>query len=638
MVIGVGEIAFVAAQSDNNGGGFNGDAFQFVLLVPVTAGTTIFFTDGGYRTDTGTFRTNETMVRWVAQSNLPAGTVVTFLAPGGVGAASSAEWTGINPSTGAALTTAAFQLATTNGDNITALINPTFGGIDALTGTAIAQITYGGATFAATFDITSGNNHTALAPGLTDGVNAVSLAVTDNVRYNEAAAGSVESGTLADVRASINNDANWTSSATPLSPHNHTTGTFTTQSVVSGTTGSETVTGTAGNDTINGLDGNDVLLGGGGEDNFNGGTGNDIIVVDSAGDVVTEAANEGIDRVETNLAAYTLTANVENLEYTGGAAFTGTGNTLANTIVGGASGDALDGGDGDDTLGGEAGDDSLVGGNGNDRLIGGAGTDTLSGGAGNDTLVVDSDAEVGLATGGDGIDTLQLNYSSNGSATIAGDIETVSNIGGGTANLFLNALANTYGGGAGSDNVSAGDGNDVLYGRGGSDALNGQEGNDRIFGDAGDDVLGGENGSDLLYGGADTDTLYGGGGNDTLYGEAGNDILEGGAGLDILNGGLGADTFRFSAGDTGATVATADRIQGYSSAQGDQIDLSALGVTSFIGTAAFGNVAGEVRTQVINGNTFVQGDVDGDGVADFMIRLDGIISLTADDLVFGGLN
>jgi hypothetical protein len=54
-----GDIAFSAFQSDNSGGGFNGDAFEFVLLVPVEAGTTIYFTDNGYLTAPATFRTNE---------------------------------------------------------------------------------------------------------------------------------------------------------------------------------------------------------------------------------------------------------------------------------------------------------------------------------------------------------------------------------------------------------------------------------------------------------------------------------------------------------------------------------------------------------------------------------------------------
>jgi hypothetical protein len=140
-VLNPGDIAFSAFQSDNTGGGFNGDAFEFVLLVPVTTGTTLYFTDSGYRTDSNTFRTNEGLVRWVAQTDLPAGTIVTFANPSGAGIASTAEWTGISTTTGATLATATIGLAT-GGDNITALINPSFGGTDALTGAAIAAITF----------------------------------------------------------------------------------------------------------------------------------------------------------------------------------------------------------------------------------------------------------------------------------------------------------------------------------------------------------------------------------------------------------------------------------------------------------------------------------------------------------------
>ncbi|CDZ43367.1 Hypothetical protein, partial CDS, partial [Neorhizobium galegae bv. officinalis] len=54
-----------------------------------------------------------------------------------------------------------------------------------------------------------------------------------------------------------------------------------------------------------------------------------------ATDVVTELANEGSDTVQTGLAALTLAVNVENLVYTGSGNFAGTGNALANTIIGG---------------------------------------------------------------------------------------------------------------------------------------------------------------------------------------------------------------------------------------------------------------------------------------------------------------
>jgi uncharacterized protein len=207
-----GDIAFTALQSDNSGGGANGDYFQFVLLTAVTTGTTIYFTDNGYRTDTSTFRTNETMMRWVAQSDLPAGTLISFTAPGGTAIASTAEWTGINPSTGAALATATLTLAA-GGDNITALVSPSFGGAEALTGTAIAAITQN-PIFAATFTNASGNASSALPPGLTDGVNAVSIATFDNSRYN-----GTTTGTASDLRTAINTDTNWTGGNTPLTPH-----------------------------------------------------------------------------------------------------------------------------------------------------------------------------------------------------------------------------------------------------------------------------------------------------------------------------------------------------------------------------------------------------------------------------------
>ena len=65
-----------------------------------------------------------------------------------------------------------------------------------------------------------------------------------------------------------------------------------------------------------------------------------------------------------------------------------------------------------------------------------------------------------------------------------------------------------------------------------------------------------------------------------------------------------------------STIATADRIRDFSSAQGDKLDISNYSAASFIGSAAFSNSAGEVRAQLIGGNTYVMGDQNGDGVAD----------------------
>ncbi|NKF15152.1 calcium-binding protein, partial [Rhizobium phaseoli] len=122
-------------------------------------------------------------------------------------------------------------------------------------------------------------------------------------------------------------------------------------------------------DTLSGGAGNDTLNGGAGADRLIGGAGDDTYIVDNAGGIVTEAADEGIDTVRTNLSAYTLGVNVENLTYIGTAAFVGIGNSLDNTITSGAAADTLSGGDGNDTLNGGAGADRLIGGAGDDTYV-----------------------------------------------------------------------------------------------------------------------------------------------------------------------------------------------------------------------------------------------------------------------------
>ena len=92
-----------------------------------------------------------------------------------------------------------------------------------------------------------------------------------------------------------------------------------------------------------------LLSGGAGVDTLLGGAGDDTYVVDQAGDVVTEQANAGIDRVESSV-DYTLGANIENLTLTGEGDFNGTGNSLSNVLtdMSGWS-NVLTGGAGDDT-------------------------------------------------------------------------------------------------------------------------------------------------------------------------------------------------------------------------------------------------------------------------------------------------
>jgi Ca2+-binding RTX toxin-like protein len=144
--------------------------------------------------------------------------------------------------------------------------------------------------------------------------------------------------------------------------------------VLVGDAGNDVLTGGSGNDVLLGDAGNDVLDGGLGNDTLIGGAGNDIYFVDALGDVVTEASGAGTDTINA-VVTTTLVANVENLTLTGTTAINGTGNALANTLLGNNA---------NNLLSGAAGNDILVGGLGNDILIGGLGKDMLTGGLGAD--------------------------------------------------------------------------------------------------------------------------------------------------------------------------------------------------------------------------------------------------------------
>ena len=367
-------------------------------------------------------------------------------------------------------------------------------------------------------------------------------------------------------------------------------------------TGGQDINGT-GNELANRITGNggdNWIDGGTAADTMAGGAGDDTYIVDNAGDVVTEAANAGTDQVQTTLAAYTLSANVERLQlfigFDDGVNRNGTGNELDNEIVGTSGINRLSGLGGNDALYGGAGNDSLLGGDGDDLLDGGSERDRMEGGTGNDLYIVDLATDIVLEAVNAGTDTVQSsvswilganveNLTLTGGDAIDGQGNALNNVLiGNTANNGLDggAGADTLIGGVGDDTYTVDDAGDVvieLPGSGmdsvrssvsftlssaienlvllGSGDINGigNIGSNNIDGNSGSNLIDGGGGGDTMTAGEGNDTLIGGGGSDTLIGGAGNDSYlfdaDVALGTDTLNEtGGGTDTLNFSATTT----------------------------------------------------------------------------------------
>ena len=381
-----------------------------------------------------------------------------------------------------------------------------------------------------------------------------------------------------------------------------------------GNSADNVVIGNSGANIIMGALGNDLLDGGAGVDTMKGGAGNDTYVVDNAGDIVTELANEGTDLV-TSTATFTLAANIENLTLVGSAAVNATGNALNNRLMGNS---------------------------GINMLSGAAGADTMIGGAGNDTYVVDAAGDAVIENAGEGTDLVQSSIG----YTLAANVENLTLTGSAAINGTGNALSNTLTG-----NI----GNNVLDGGAGADALIGGAGNDTYVvegtGDMVTEAVGA--GTDLVQAGlswtlgANLENLTltgvaaisgtGNALNNALTGNAADNQLDGGTGADALAGGFGNDTYVVdNAGDTISETVNA----GYDLVQSGVTTTLAANVEylTLIGTMAI-NGTGNALDNWLQGNS-AQNSLDGGGGNDMLWGAaadDILLGNAGNDLVQGGL-
>ena len=435
-------------------------------------------------------------------------------------------------------------------------------------------------------------------------------------------------------------------------------------------TGSSATSGTGnlldnqlrGNSAANNLigdAGNDTLDGGGNADTMTGGGGDDVFFVDHISDVVIERAGEGRDTTRS-LLSHTLAAHVDRLVLIGADSISGTGNDLANEIIGNGNANVLTGMGGVDTLQGGAGNDTyvvqdkgdivvegtkdldfggidlvqstvdfelpiyvenltllpsaaregigndatnLIIGNSNPNLLDGrAGNDTMQGGLGNDTYSVNSSGDVVVEAINSGIDRVR----SSASYVLAANVEELELTGTSLINGMGNELAN------------------LILGNTAANRLDGLAGADTLIGGAGDDLYVVDNTGDvvteLAASGIDQVqsaisytltaeveflVLSGSGAIDgrgnvlanRITGNSANNRLFGEAGNDSLDGLAGADSMTGGAGDDLYVVDNT----------GDVVTELAAGGNDQVQSTISYTLAAEVEALVLSGSSAIDG-------------------------------
>jgi Ca2+-binding RTX toxin-like protein len=418
--------------------------------------------------------------------------------------------------------------------------------------------------------------------------------------------------------------------------------------ILNGNAGDNLLIGLAGNDTILGFDGNDTIRGGLGADSLDGGNGTNTLDFSDVGSGITGSFGAYSGYTLKSGAGDTIHAN----------SFTNViGSGFADSLTGDFYDNSMSGGAGNDTLLGGSGDDTLVGGDGNDSIDGGYGFDITSFSSSATAINFDLSAGTAIGQGADIIINVEGAIGSAGADTL------------GWTSLATNANTSLYlDGGAGNDTLTGSNYNDILVGGTGNDSMIGGTGNDTYYVDSAADIVVDSGGySDTISSSINipalladienlilTGTAITGTGNSSSNRISGNDmanVLSGGLGSDTLSGGLGADTlnggvdtgydqFTFnSVGDS--TALASDVITDYDDLR-DNIDLSGIDADksttyndyfNFVGTADFSGVARELRYEIASDglSTTIYGDVDGDKIADFILKLTGSHTLNSGD-------
>ena len=122
---------------------------------------------------------------------------------------------------------------------------------------------------------------------------------------------------------------------------------------------------------------------------------------------------------------------------------------------------------------------------------------------------------------------------------------------------------------------------------------------------------------------------------------SGNDTLIANQAVNTLTGGAGGDIFRWHDDAAAAIGPQLDLVLDFARGQ-DKIDLGQIDAIAgtpandsfnFIGSSAFHDVAGELRFEVQSGSVRVEADLNGDGIADMAISLNGVTSLAGTDFI-----